>query len=56
MIQLGYTGPADIDAILNEIDENDVNQWIASNRNPEDIFGTTELEKWAESEGYTKER
>lgn len=29
--------------------------WIKNNLGPEDVFSTTELEEWAESEGYIKE-
>lgn len=29
-------------------------EWVARNRQPEDIFSASELEKWAESEGYVK--
>lgn len=47
--------PADIDALLGEIHEDDINNWISRNRNPEDIFSSSDLAKWAESEGYTKE-
>lgn len=54
-LQLTIEGPASVNEILNGIDEDDMNQWIASNRNPEDIFSITDLQKWAESEGYTKE-
>ena len=28
--------------------------WIKDNLDPEDIFSTTQLDKWAESEGYIK--
>jgi hypothetical protein len=28
--------------------------WIAENMNPEEIFSTTQLDRWAESEGYIK--
>ena len=28
--------------------------WIKKNLNAEDIFSTTQLDKWAESEGYVK--
>jgi len=28
--------------------------WIKQTLNPEDIFSSTELDKWAESEGYVK--
>ena len=28
--------------------------WVRGNLNPEDVFSTTQLEKWAESEGYIK--
>ena len=28
--------------------------WIANNCDPDDVFSTTQLEKWAESEGYIK--
>lgn len=47
--------PADIEAVIGQIHEGDLDQWIAQNRNPEDIFSTSDLEKWAESNGYTKE-
>lgn len=29
--------------------------WFRENMNPEDVFTTTQLEKWAESEGYIKQ-
>lgn len=29
-------------------------EWIRQNLNPEDVFSTTQLDKWAESEGYIK--
>jgi hypothetical protein len=47
--------PSGIDEILNGIDENDMNEWIANNRNPDDVFVTADLEKWAVENGYTKE-
>lgn len=29
-------------------------EWIKQNLNPEDVFSTDQLDKWAESEGYIK--
>ena len=29
--------------------------WIGDNLNPEDVFSTIQLDKWAESEGYIKQ-
>lgn len=34
---------------------NDAIEWIKNNLSPEDVFPTRELEKWAESEGYSKQ-
>ena len=33
----------------------DAIEWIKKNLDPEDVFSTTDLEKWAESEGYSKQ-
>lgn len=33
----------------------DVIEWVKNNLNPEDVFSTTQLDKWAESEGYVKQ-
>jgi len=32
----------------------DIVDWVRRNFNPDDVFSTTELDKWAESEGYIK--
>lgn len=29
-------------------------EWISKNMNPDDVFSTSELESWAESNGYAK--
>jgi len=40
--------------ILNGMNKEDIIDWAQSNLSPEQIFSTSELEKWAESEGYVK--
>lgn len=30
-------------------------EWIGKNLDPEDVFSTKDLDRWAESEGYIKE-
>lgn len=30
-------------------------EWISRNLNPEDVFSKSDLESWAESNGYIKE-
>lgn len=37
------------------IDVQELLYWVQRNYNPEDVFSTTQLDKWAESEGYTKQ-
>ena len=53
-VVVNLDSPTDADLILEQFEEADINDWIARNRNPEDIFPTKDLEKWAESEGYVK--
>jgi len=41
-----------------EVDTRDMHfviEWVGDNFNPEDVFKATQLEAWAESNGYTKE-
>lgn len=47
--------PDDIDELLEQIDNGDIIQYVARNMQPDDVFSSTELAKWAESEGYVKE-
>lgn len=42
------------DFVKSEPDLEEMLSWIRDNCNPEDVFPSTELDKWAESEGYTK--
>lgn len=32
----------------------DATNWISANLSPDDIFSETQLEKWAEANGYVK--
>lgn len=43
-----------IDELLVGIHTDDLIAYVSANMGPEEIFSTTELEKWAESEGYIK--
>lgn len=44
-----------LDDLLANIHKDDIVEWfVGQNFNPEDIFNQSELEKWAESEGYIK--
>lgn len=41
--------------LLDNLDREDIINWLEKNLNPEDVFSTTQLDKWAESEGYIKQ-
>lgn len=46
------------DTLKVEITHSNVDQiieWVSQHYGPEDVFSTTQLDKWAESEGYTKD-
>lgn len=43
-----------VDDLLDTIDKDDIAVYVEKNMNPEDIFPATQLDKWAESEGYIK--
>lgn len=55
LINVVIDKPDDIDELLGQFHEDDIIQYVAGNMQPDDIFSTTELAKWAESEGYAKE-
>lgn len=42
------------DEILYGMDNEDIIEWVQGNLDPEDVFPTTMLERWAEAEGYIK--
>lgn len=44
----------DVENILDHIDDSDLIVYIQSNKQPEEVFSQSELDKWAESEGYIK--
>lgn len=44
-----------VDDLLDTIDEDDIASYVEKSMNPEDVFPATQLEKWAESEGYIKQ-
>lgn len=52
-IDVTITDP-DVDEILGEITGDDIDNWVRNNKEPEDIFSTTQLESWAEANGYVK--
>lgn len=54
-VVVAMDSPADIDDVITQISDDDLIQWIARNKSPDDIFSSTDLAKWAESEGYAKE-
>ena len=36
-------------------DDDDIKDYVASNFDPEDVFDASNLERWAEENGYTEE-
>lgn len=44
----------EVDDILHNIEHEDLIEYIKDHLSPEELFPTSELEKWAESEGYTR--
>jgi hypothetical protein len=44
----------DVATILEGMDEDDLIEFVKNNFSPDDIFYTSVLDKWAESEGYIK--
>lgn len=49
-----FTDMVVVQNINNNCVYEDALAWIRSQLNPEDVFSTDQLEKWAESEGYIK--
>ena len=41
--------------VLREIDDEDIVDYVKDEFEPDEIFSTEQLEKWAESQGYVKE-
>lgn len=52
-VTVAVTGP-DIDTILENIHKDDITSYAKDAFEPEDIFSETQLEKWAEANGYVK--
>lgn len=46
--------PEQVDSILDDIDDETIKEYVQKTFEPEDIFSETQLEKWAESNGYIK--
>jgi hypothetical protein len=47
-------GEADIDEILDDMNVEILAEYVVRKFEPEDIFSETQLEKWAEANGYVK--
>jgi hypothetical protein len=43
-----------VDDLLENIDNDDLTEYVERNFQPEDVFSETILEKWAETNGYVK--
>lgn len=43
-----------ISNVLDDIHNDDITEWCQRNLQVEDIFSESELEKWAEANGYVK--
>jgi hypothetical protein len=43
-----------IDSLLDEIETEDLADYLQANKSVQDIFSENELEKWAEANGYVK--
>lgn len=43
-----------VEHILDDIDNEDIIEWCQKNLEVEDIFSESDLEKWAEANGYVK--
>lgn len=52
-ISLEISDP-NVEELLGEIDEDDLKEYLGRKFEPEDVFSTTQLEKWAEANGYVK--
>lgn len=52
-VTVAVTGP-DIDTILENIHKDDITGYAKDAFEPEDIFSETQLERWAEANGYVK--
>lgn len=46
--------PVHIDSVLDGIDNENIKTYCLEKFEPEDIFSETQLEKWAEANGYVK--
>lgn len=55
LINVSIDKPDDIDELLGQFHEDDIIQYVARNMQPDDVFSSSDLAKWAESEGYVKE-
>lgn len=44
-----------VNDLLEDLNEDEVTEYVGRKFNPEDVFPATDLEKWAESEGYIKQ-
>lgn len=49
--EIAYT----LEKALQGVDASWVVEWVASNFEPQDVFEVSELDKWAESNGYVLE-
>jgi hypothetical protein len=49
-----FLNDVDIDSLLDDINNEDIIEWCQKNRQVEDIFSESELDKWAEANGYVK--
>ena len=43
-----------VEYVLDDISNEDISNWCQQNLEPEDIFSETQLDKWAEANGYVK--
>lgn len=54
---MGYTNSQELDFIQSVISRDmlsDAIEWIAKNLNPQDVFDDSDLDSWAEDNGYIK--
>jgi hypothetical protein len=44
-----------VNDLLDNINEEELNQWVRNNKEPDALFNAKDLGKWAEDNGYIKQ-
>jgi hypothetical protein len=44
----------DVDGMLGDVDKDELTEYVGRSFDPEDVFSETQLDKWAEANGYVK--